>query len=363
MNVLCYMQPHRGGGVARHANTMVKALMRREGVDASLMTSRSAWKKCQDFAQLWDSNQVRLHPYPERLLESLWKFTNWPKLRRYVKGVDWVYAPVETRLPFTTAKTAITVHDIQAFETDLPWSNTPDHLRFRKKWSLWLPRAIQQVDCVLTVSEFSKKRMVELLDAEPEKIKVIGNGVDPVFYAAGERQIIPGLEHPSVVIIGGLRTKKGAEATLAVAAELQAGGSPLVLDIIGQHDADWAERAKAYTNVCLHGRLADEEIASRLACSVALLFLSPYEGFGIPALEAMAAGTPAVVANCASLPEVVGSAGILVDPDATSMIATTLEQLRCDPATRDDYVVRGRGHASNYTWAHCVDRLMQVFEG
>jgi glycosyltransferase involved in cell wall biosynthesis len=301
------------------------------------------------------------HPFPETLLERCWKVTGAPPPDWFVDQADWVYAPAELRLPFRSARTAVTIHDVQALETDLPWSNTPEHQRFRKKWLHWLPTMIEEATKVLTVSEFSKRRMVELLGAPAEKIVVVGNGVADEFYAAGSEGVACDLEPPRVLVVGGLRTKKGAAATLSLAQELARRKSPLQIEIFGQHEEDWMDRAKALQNVQLSPFLPDTEIANRLARSVALLFLSPYEGFGLPALEAMAAGTPAVVANCASLPEVVGKAGICVEPNEPEFVADTLERLRWDQGWRDSVVRAGKTHAAHHTWDRCVALLTSMF--
>jgi glycosyltransferase involved in cell wall biosynthesis len=108
--------------------------------------------------------------------------------------------------------------------------------------------------------------------------------------------------------------------------------------------------------------IPDEDLPRLLRGALSLLFLSPYEGFGIPALEAMAAGIPAVVSNTASLPEVVGDAGIVVDPEATDAIVDILINLEDNSRLREDYGQKGRQRATQYTWSQCVDRLMNAFK-
>jgi glycosyltransferase involved in cell wall biosynthesis len=91
------------------------------------------------------------------------------------------------------------------------------------------------------------------------------------------------------------------------------------------------------------------------------LFLSHYEGFGIPAIEAMVVGTPAVVSNRASLPEVVGTAGIVVEPENTATIVDTLIQLEKNSQLRQDFSQRGQEHAKQYTWSNSVNLLQKSF--
>lgn len=356
MNLLCYMQPHRGGGVARHAVEMVRGLQSRTGFEVSLLASGTDMRRNPQFmARLPRVPAIPL-PFSGTLRERTWKLAHWPPLTRRCRGFDAIYSPAEVRFPECGVPQLVTIHDVQALEDNLPWSATPQHRAFRHKWMRWLPKMIREADRILTVSEFSKQRMVALLDAPADKIVVVGNGVSPAFLTP------PGLSpeaiRSTVVVIGGLREKKGAAATLAVAAEITRRALPLTVEVFGQHDAVWADAAKKHANIRLRGYAPDEVIADALRASTALLFLSPYEGFGIPAVEAMAAGTPAIVANAASLPETVGDAGLVVNPDAPEAIVDLLARLMDDSAWRRDWIAKGRARAAWFSWDRCVDRLV-----
>jgi glycosyltransferase involved in cell wall biosynthesis len=277
---------------------------------------------------------------------------------------------MQTYIPVSKCPVAVTIHDIQAFEPDLPWSRTWQHRWFAYKWGRWVRKALSDCRVVFTVSEFSKQRMIDLLGANPQQIVVIGNGVDASFFEIAKIaptdlkfSIQTGYpdEAPYIIIIGGLRQKKGANDVLAVARALLDRDSDLQIVIAGSSEPEYALRAEEYSNVSLLGMVSDLDLPRLLRCASSLLFLSPYEGFGIPALEAMAAGIPAVVANRASLPEIVGNAGIIVDPTMTEAIVDILVDLDRMPALRADYIRRGQKHAAMYTWSNCVDRLVTAF--
>lgn len=357
MFVSCFVSPHYGGGIGRHTVEMVSGLSRRAGIRIELLVSGRDIDRTPGFRERFPDIPVRRLPFSNLTLERLWKSVGWPRLDSYASPeTDIIYAPAHARLPSVRHPTVMTVHDVQAFETELPWSSTREHRQFARKWRMWLPKALAESARVLTDTEFSKRRLVELAGADPSRIGIVGCGASDLFFAAGERPVA--MREDSILVVGGIRTKKGAAATLAVARRLAATGSPLRIDVIGNNDHEWLDACRELPNVRLLGVLSDEHLAERLARSCALLFLSPYEGFGIPAVEAMAAGTPAVVANAASLPEIVGDAGIVVDPADTERVVSLLERLRTDAAYRDSLVARGRVHARSYTWDACVDRLV-----
>ncbi len=356
MKLLCYLQPHRGGGVARHAVEMVAGVKARPGMAVSLLASGAdMWRHSHFMARLPPVPAIPL-PLPGTLQERIWKLAHWPPLTSRCIGFDAIYSPAEVRLPECGIPQLVTIHDVQALEEDLPWSATLQHRTFQRKWMQWLPKVIRESDRILTVSEFTKQRIVKLLDAQADKIVVIGNGVSAAFITSPPSTATP--PQPTIVVIGGLREKKGAGATLAVAHEISRRRLPFTIEVFGHNDAFWANEAKSHANVRLLGYASDEEIANGLRASTALLFLSPYEGFGIPAVEAMAAGTPAIVANAASLPEIVGDAGLVVNPGEPETIVDLLVRLRDDSGWRSDWIAKGRARATWFTWDRCVDRLV-----
>jgi glycosyltransferase involved in cell wall biosynthesis len=328
------------------------------------------------FSRQWLANDGRLppncplrqlpfdtFPWPENPTERCWKLTGHPRMDAFVDpGTDWIYCPMDTLFPTRRRiPTAITLHDIHPFEPRLPWRSARDHAWQRWKWGRWVGRAFALCAVVFTVSEFSKRRMVELLNAPESKIAVVGNGVDDAFFEAGQAspELFPRMmPQPYLLTIGGLRAPKGGRHLLDVAQQLARRSSDIHLVVAGPNDAGLEREARSMPNVHLLGTVADDQLPGLLKNSLALLFLSLYEGFGIPALEAMATGTPAIVADRASLPEVVGDAGIVVDPNQPAPIAEMCEALLANPAFRAECAARGRVHVKEFTWDRCADRVL-----
>ena len=371
LNITSYIHPTRTylpcTGVGRHINAVLHQLSQTESINLDLLVSKQWLGSDQTLDPRCPLRDLPTHTFPtaENPTERSWKLLGLPKLDRHIPtDTDWLYAPMETYLPVSKCPVAVTLHDIQAFESHLPWSQSPNHRWFRYKWGRWVRRTLNQSRVVFTVSEFSKQRMVELLNADPDNIVVINNGIDQPFFdiATTPADTLPSpVEAPYVFMIGGLRQKKGGDQFLEVAKHLRDRHSDIHIVIAGSSDPDYIEAAKDYPNITLLGLVSDEDLPRLLRRSRCLLFLSLYEGFGIPALEAMAAGVPAVVADRASLPEVVGNAGIIVDPDQPDHIADTLIDLANNSQLRHDYIQRGQQHAAQYTWSACADRVLQSF--
>lgn len=370
LEIISYVHPIRTyvpcTGVGRHMNEILLQLLKTDSIHLELLVSQQWLKPDNQLDVLCPIRSIptRAFPMPENPTERSWKLFGLPKMDRYLPdSADWLYAPMETYFPISKCPVAVTIHDVQAFESDLPWSQTLHHRSFRYKWGWWVRRTINHSRVIFTVSEFSKQRMVELLDADADKIIVVGNGVAPSFFKAASVEpdslSLP-VDSPYVFMVGGLRQKKGGDHFLAVAEKLHQRHSNIQIVIAGASDLKYVQAAEAHPNIKLLGVVSDQALPVLMRGSLCLLFLSLYEGFGIPALEAMAAAVPAVVANRASLPEVVGDAGIVVEPKRPDDIVDVLIEFERNDALREQYIQKGREHVQRYTWENCAERVIEA---
>ncbi len=370
MHITAYVQPQRTylpcTGVGRHINNMLLHLANRQELELSLLVSQEYL--CID-GKLNPRTPLRkftlrTYPYRRLLVERFWKFFDYPKMDRFIGVTDFLYSPVAEYVP--TKKDIpkiITMHDMHTLEPNLPWSKDRKHIWQRLKSQVWISRVFNQVDHICTVSNFSKQRIIDLLDIDSQKITVIGNGVDESFYeiANVDLNLIESfVEEPYAIVVGGLKYKKGGYYVLEVARELKRRRSSLKILIVGSNEKDLLEAANTLDNIIVKGLVPEDELPKLVRRASSLLFLSLYEGFGIPALEAMAAGVPTVVADRAALREVGGKAAIIVEPKNLGQVADVLISLEKNSQLRNYHIQLGRSHAQSFTWECCVERLINV---
>lgn len=371
LNVLTYIHPvrtfHPVTGVGRHINGLVQACGRRQDLNVELLVSNQwldhqrrlvSQSPLQDFP-------VRSFRLPERIAERSWKLLGFPKLERVLQNADVLYSPAETAFPPTSVPQVVTLHDIHPLDPLYPgYSHARGWRTQRGRWEHWVKKVFANSAAVLTVSEFCKQRMLELLDTQGTPVHVIGNGVDPFFFELGNRAASscrrPG-DWPYALVVGGLTDRKGGDVTIEVARELTLQKSDLRIVVAGQSDEHWSAKAKELSNIVELGRIPDDELGEFLKSADCLLFLSRYEGFGIPILEAMASGVLAVVSDTSSLPEIAGEAGTVVSLEDPTEIARRIDRLVADNSQKKLLIEAGRARAKDFTWDRCAERLASVF--
>jgi glycosyltransferase involved in cell wall biosynthesis len=239
-------------------------------------------------------------------------------------------APLRARVP-----TILTVHDLAVLrhpEVFPAWTRLYGRTGLRP--------TIRAADRVFAVSEFSKRETVELAGVDPDRVDVVPNALEPVFRADGDAA-----KGEYVLAVGTLEPRKNlarvVEATARANIELRLVGAP-----------GWGEAGAAGPHVTWLGRIEDEELAAAYRGARCLVFPSLYEGFGIPALEAMACGTPVVTSAGSAMAEVTDGAAVLVDPLDVGVIAEAIGEA---DRRRDELVRRGLERARAYTWERAVD--------
>jgi glycosyltransferase involved in cell wall biosynthesis len=262
----------------------------------------------------------------------------------------------------------ITVHDLNFLY--YPQFQTADSLRY---YSSHIRAAVRQADHILADSQATKDDLNRLLGVPLDKVTVHRLGVDPAFQplpgdavrAVRERL---GLPLGYLLFVGTFEPRKNLpgllEAYAALCADLP-DAPPLV--IVGRRGWLYESVFQKVAALRLESRvrwLEDLPFADLPAVynsAAALVAPSFYEGFGLPALEAMACGVPTVVSNRGSLPEVVGDTGLLIDPDKPDELAEALRRVLVDRDLRRRSAQAGLARAATFTWQHTAEMALSVY--
>jgi glycosyltransferase involved in cell wall biosynthesis len=209
-----------------------------------------------------------------------------------------------------------------------------------------LPALAKRALHLVTVSQFSRGELVDVLGADPRRISVVPGGVDERFHPGVEPAR---RERPYVLTVASQTARKNLGALDTTARRLARDGIDLVAA-----GGEWSHlQARTPGTLMQLGHVPDADLPGLYAGALAFVLPSHYEGFGLTVLEAMACGTPVVASDRTALPEVVGDAGILVDPDDPPAIADAVERAIGDERLRD----AGLRRAAAYTWSSAAEQV------
>ncbi|HUU36108.1 MAG TPA: glycosyltransferase family 1 protein [Vicinamibacterales bacterium] len=283
---------------------------------------------------------------------------------------DLLHEPHYVLSPLTRCRTVVTIHDCIHLRL-------PEYLPSRAAYlyaHAMIRAAARKADCVLTVSEASKRDILHYTGVSPDKVTVVYNSVDARFAAAPAAATIERvqqrfqLDHPFVLYVGNIKPHKNLERLIAAfAAARPDGPEGLKLVVIGDETSNYPSVRQAVHRHRLdkHVRFFGFQPASTLVVfyrlAHAFVFPSLYEGFGLPPLEAMANETPVVTSNVSSLPEVAGDAALLVDPYDVASIADGIRRAVSDEPLRQELIRRGRERARRFSWTKAATETLAVY--
>lgn len=321
-------------------------------------------EKMQETCELAGISDYKVSRIPPQVLRMLKV-----PAERTAGAHDLIHGPFDLVPTSRRSARVVTIHD-------LAFLRAPEGLpeEWIKERTATVPPAARRAHRVLTVSEFSKRDIVERLQVDPDRVQAIYHGISPGLQKSEDPEADLarlkeryGIEPGFVLYLGTLQPNKNIEGLCAAYQQMRARGFEGQLVLAGAkgwlYDEMWERIVKRGHDegVLLTGFVDDEDISRLYACCATFALLSFLEGFGIPVIEAMACGAPVVAADACSLTEVTADAGLLVDPHDTDAIVSALMRAAAPGAERDDLVRRGFAHAATFTWKRSAEEHVAAY--
>lgn len=254
-------------------------------------------------------------------------------------------------------KTVMVTHDIahMHFPEQIPYHG-------RVFYKYFVPKYLQQADQIITVSSFTKEDILHHYSIEAEKIAVACNGCREEFQPLSEAQKVnvkaqyaEGEEY--FFYLGAVHPRKNVHRLISAFDIFKQRTHSRLKLLIGGRLA-WQtglvksayEQAKYKSDILLLGYVEEKALPLLMGAAHALTYLSVFEGFGVPLLEAMHCEVPILASNVTSIPEVVGEAGLLVDPENIETIAQAMEKMDQNKPLREALIAKGRIQREQFSW-------------
>lgn len=279
---------------------------------------------------------------------------------------------------FNRTKIIVTLHDVIAdHNPKLIFPNAKSKFFWKLKQNI----AVRQADLILTVSEYSKTQIKDYFNLSDSRLRVINEAARPVF------KVLPRDERMSetlerfclnpdekfLLYVGGISPHKNLDRLITAFEEIAKKRSGIKLVLVGDYKDDpffsaYPALKKQIAEIGLDekiiftGFVSDEDLAVLYNAATLLVFPSLEEGFGLPAMEAMACGTPVAASDSSSLPEILGEAGRFFDPQSAKNMTSVIEQILDDDETLQSMKTSGLKRARQFTWKKAAHDTIAIFE-
>ena len=266
--------------------------------------------------------------------------------------------------------TVMILHDLAYLHQPENMQNA--HLNYFKKY---VPRFIQRADKIVTVSQFVKQDILsQFPDVSPEKISVCYNAARTGFLPlnAGDKQNVQNKYTqgaPYFIYVGAIHPRKNIHRLIAAFDDFKnKSGGEYKLLIVGRMAWKTDEVTAAYANaqfkndIIFTGYVEEEDLRALVAAAFCMVYVSLFEGFGMPIIEAMQCGVPVITSDKTALPEIADDAALCVDPYDIEKISEAMLLLTKSESTRIALIESGHRRASDFSWDKTVSELESILQ-
>lgn len=259
---------------------------------------------------------------------------------------------------------------------DLNFEHYPEDLPFlpRTYYRHFMPRFARKARRIATVSQYSSLDISQQYGITSEKIDVVYNGVNSAFHTCTPTQQSYTREKfskgtPYFLYVGSLHARKNIPTLLRAYDRFRL-QHPSSTKLVLAGNKMWSDTQIEETLSTLHhkedvlftGRVSDQDLQLLLGAALALTYVPYFEGFGIPIIEAMSAGTPVITSNVTSMPEIATNAALLVDPFSIEQIAVAMQNIHAHELLRQQLIEAGKQRAAQFTWKKTAERTWNCIE-
>jgi len=337
--------------------------------DGDQISGLSVGRSAPAYEQLAVAIQSRHIPIPARVMYQIWDRLGWPSADGLLGGVDVYHATNFFLPPVKHARKVVSIPD--ASFAVVPDLCSP---KIVGPFSASVAKFAQEADVVLTISEASKRDIVDHFGADEDKVRVTypGPGVitNSIDHDAAKKLLLDsyGIDKPFALFVSTLEPRKNVPGlvrafdqiardlphTLVLAGPLGWNTDPIV---DAARSADHADR------ILRVGFVDDDHLAALYSTADVFVFPSFYEGFGLPVLEAMQYGCPVITANNSALPEVGGDAAAYVEAGDDKALAAMMTRVLSDESVRSAMSELGQAQAARFTWRACAEATLAAYRG
>jgi alpha-1,3-rhamnosyl/mannosyltransferase len=228
-------------------------------------------------------------------------------------------------------------------------------------------KQLSRAEAIITISEFSRREILNLLNIDPTKIHVTPLGIDQSFHPGRDR--FEGLPDQYILFLGNLEPRKNLPGLIKAYQSLPQPirrSYPLVIaGASGWHTHELEKTLRLFQKgerPILTGYVSQRLLPVLYRGASLFVYPSLYEGFGLPVLEAMASGVPIITSDSTSLPEVIGDAGVLVNPCDPDHLKEAMMELLEDEKKRGEMAKKGIARSKLFSWEKCARQTVSVYE-